>query len=644
MSRKIFFIKFLILAFTCIAQLHAQQSDYLSELQEILRTTNNDSTRGHNYLNIAEYYMRRDIDQATLHIDSAKAIKLFANSSTGIGLIKMITGKLWLRKKDNEKALTLLLEAKDQFNTIGDKKLLRHVAYELGSVYLSKGQYLEANESFLESRVYAEKLNDTMDIARSVSALGVIQRRMGNLDQAYAYYQEALPIFQKNNFVNGVSTTLLNLAIIDKRRKNYDSAIDLYAQALDLAQAQDKPNPNLLSAIYGNLSSLHSDKKEYQLALNYGKKSLALREETATSEELTNSYIGLSINSLNLENYADALTYISKAKSTADGNIEALYQITKTESDIYSAQKKYLLSLKALDKSNVYKDSLYNTQKNKQINELNIQYETEKKENEILKLELIEQQNTSKISNQKLAISSLILILSILGFMLYKNIVQKRKISAQNEIIAKALQDKDTLLREIHHRVKNNLQVISSLLFIQSTSLTDEKAKEAIQESRSRVNSMSLIHQNLYKDENLTGIEMSQYLSKLCTNLVSTYDLTDGKIHIQTTVDKLILDVETVVPIGLIVNELITNSLKYAFPNNGTGVVKVQLIETNGALELTVADDGIGLLENKSQNNTSGYGHSLINAFLNKLEATMYIDGHSGTSIKISIRNYKKLN
>jgi len=165
----------------------------------------------------------------------------------------------------------------------------------------------------------------------------------------------------------------------------------------------------------------------------------------------------------------------------------------------------------------------------------------------------------------------------------------------QNVAITKSADEKDILLREIHHRVKNNLQVISSILGIQSRSVTDVKAKAAIKEGRSRVHSMSLIHQNLYKKDDLTGISIKDYLDKLGHDLLSTYAIEPDKVNIHIEADDMILDVETVVPIGLIVNELISNSLKYAFPDGAKGNIYIKMQQEERHLILSVADDGIGL-------------------------------------------------
>ena len=137
----------------------------------------------------------------------------------------------------------------------------------------------------------------------------------------------------------------------------------------------------------------------------------------------------------------------------------------------------------------------------------------------------------------------------------------------QNTIVFEALKEKDFLLREIHHRVKNNLQVISSLLSLQARQIGDKNIQKAINEGRSRVRSMALIHQNLYQNENLTGVSVERYLSNLLSELFDTYKVDSDKITLHFNIQDIDLDVDTMVPFGLILNELISNCLKHAFPN-----------------------------------------------------------------------------
>ena len=177
----------------------------------------------------------------------------------------------------------------------------------------------------------------------------------------------------------------------------------------------------------------------------------------------------------------------------------------------------------------------------------------------------------------------------------------------------------ETLIKEIHHRVKNNLQMVSSLLFLQSRSIKDEDAKNAILASQQRVESLALIHKNLYQRENLAELEMKSYITQLCNALVETLKKEDQKISVSVEMDEIVLDIEKAIPIGLIINELVTNSLKYAFEGRQDGVISVSLHpRPMSKFLLTVGDNGQGLKSKKK-----GFGSQLIQILTQQIEGEM---------------------
>jgi two-component sensor histidine kinase len=237
--------------------------------------------------------------------------------------------------------------------------------------------------------------------------------------------------------------------------------------------------------------------------------------------------------------------------------------------------------------------------------------------------------------NLLVLIAGLIVTFLLLGVVwrLYK------KVKTSNAIISKSIEEKNILLREIHHRVKNNLQVISSLLKLQSGYIKDDAAIQAIAEGRSRVQSMALLHQNLYKEDNLTGVNMKEYFDTLIQGLFDTYNISSDRIKLHKQIEEINLDVDTVVPLGLITNELISNALKHAFPGATTGNLYVELYEADGNLILKVRDDGTGLSAAASQ---EGFGSKLIQSLSQKLEADITTRSTHGTEVMLTIREYRK--
>jgi two-component sensor histidine kinase len=245
--------------------------------------------------------------------------------------------------------------------------------------------------------------------------------------------------------------------------------------------------------------------------------------------------------------------------------------------------------------------------------------------------------------NQAKWLGTLSIGIGILGFLLYRLFGQKKQIEFQNRSISIALSEKDTLLREIHHGVKNNLQVISSLLRIQSSHTEDAVALDALKEGQSRVQSMSLIHQDLYERDNLAGIRMQTLLSRLSQNLFDTYNISRDRIEWATDIAHIHLDVETVVPLGLVINELVTNSLRYAFTGDSKGVIEIELSGINDVLVLVVKDNGIGISDPDHIIEGDSFGYSFINVFANKLDADLSLEGGEGAKVILKIRDYKKI-
>lgn len=205
-----------------------------------------------------------------------------------------------------------------------------------------------------------------------------------------------------------------------------------------------------------------------------------------------------------------------------------------------------------------------------------------------------------------------------------------------------SLKEKETLLKEIHHRVKNNLQIISSLLNLQSRHIKDEQTLDIFNESRNRIKSIALIHEKLYQSKDLTNINFKGYARYLLNDLCRSYGVNTDRIRLKIDVEDLRLGVETAIPCGLIINELVSNSLKHAFPEGKDGEIQIALHSTDEhEIELTVSDNGMGLAEDLDLENSPSLGLKLVNILTDQLGGKLAIDSSEGARFQIKFREPK---
>jgi PAS domain S-box-containing protein len=209
---------------------------------------------------------------------------------------------------------------------------------------------------------------------------------------------------------------------------------------------------------------------------------------------------------------------------------------------------------------------------------------------------------------------------------------------AAEDKIKASLQEKEVYLREIHHRVKNNLQVVSSLLYLQSKNVTDPQMLEILLESLERVRSIALIHEQLYKSIDLTHVNFRDYLNSLTTNLFQTYGIQGGGVKLKTDINEGVsLTVDKAIPCGLIVNELVSNALKHAFRDRSKGTISIELRQNDdGTASLVVGDDGVGLPSHVDFRHAPSLGLQLVNTLVNQLGATIQLTRKKGTVFTVT--------
>jgi two-component sensor histidine kinase len=237
-----------------------------------------------------------------------------------------------------------------------------------------------------------------------------------------------------------------------------------------------------------------------------------------------------------------------------------------------------------------------------------------------------------KKQDERINLVLISLVFTLLGFagLVYaylKSIKNQRLIAEQKHIIENSLVEKDSLLKEIHHRVKNNLQMVSSLLSLQTKNTRSKAAIEALEEGKSRVKAMALIHQKLYQNDDLSVIEMQGYIESLVNSIQSVFKKGGHNINITIDAEGVELDIDRAIPFGLILNELVSNSFKYAFPeDDDNGKIYIHLRKNGGQGFFEYTDNGVGLPEDSEERASTSMGIRLMNRLVNQLQSTLNTD------------------
>ncbi len=526
--------------------------------------------------------------------------------------------------------------ARAQSEEARDDENLARADFNLAALEYAAGNYLSAIDGYRRTEQVFRKLNNERALSRIYNNLGQVFLRSEQFQSAIGYFQQSITLKEKLNDPKGKLNSLTNLAIAYLKSEKYDTALRVSKQTIMLAKqlGDSLAYKDELVNLGGVYLKLHKTDSAF---IVFNEARLLVRENDPLSFT-TNLWIGLAEAHIIQKNFTQAKAYLAKAEKAY--TINPVYK-----TDYLRLQAQYFAALKQFDQAYYFQSQLMDeTHKQageavlKKLKEYEVLFETEHKERQIANLQLAKLES-ERVAQQRafqrnVLVGLTVVLLGIAGviFMQFK---QKKEINARLTI---ALNEREVLLKEIHHRVKNNLQVISSLLNIQSKSVTDKSAQEAVREGRNRVKSMSMIHEQLYQKDNLTGIAMPQYVAELSESLLRSYGKDFEQVALNLNIDPVTLDVDTAIPLGLILNELITNSLKYAFTDNNPGAIAVTLKQEPQHLTLCVADNGVGM---QGQTQGTGFGTDLVNLLATKLKATVSVQTDTGTTTELVINKYR---
>ncbi|MBU2926971.1 histidine kinase dimerization/phosphoacceptor domain -containing protein [Winogradskyella psychrotolerans] len=529
--------------------------------------------------------------------------------------------------RENDSALIYAKKAL-QFSRKNNYPYGEALAIESQGLYheIVTGNYDLASKFYFEGIKFCEENNLTY-ASSLYHSLGIMFHTSDNYEKALEYYNIAYERATNDNDAILQKRCLVNIGSIYSSLEEYDKAKATLLQGLDI-----DVNRYIDYNIYANLGNLLIRQQHYKEAISYLEKAVVVHPDNKDSE--TNLMYLLEAKAA-LKDSIGMQPKIKRAVAEAE-RISSL----RNKSHLYDALSKYFYAFEDFKIAADYQQKYHaifveikEKQRDQTVYDLETKYQTEKTNREL----------ENKTFNEKLFIISLIflgILLTLVTFYYIKNRKKNRLLDKQKTLLESTVEDKNFLLKEIHHRVKNNLQVISSLLSLQQRQISDVKASQAMQEGRDRVKAMALIHQNLYQDTDLIGVQINDYVKKLANSLVKNYQTENKPIQLNLDVDTIKLDIDTIIPLGLVINELISNALKYAFTEQDSGTIDIHLKHKNNSLTLVVTDNGKGLPEGFDINQISSLGFRLIKAFSDKLKADLRINSSKqGTEIHLDIPN-----
>ena len=514
-----------------------------------------------------------------------------------------------------------------------------------------QGKPQKAVAGFLEAIEIQRRLKDSVELSFSYNNLGICYFYMYRYDEALRNYRKSARIDSLQNNFSGWAGTMLNVAIIHSNSGENDKALKIY-QSL-IVQLHEIDDHSLDAVIHSNSAKLHVLSKNYKEALRElelarpdlidgNDPSAKMTLEVITS----NAYMGL-------KKFDNAIDAAKRGLSYDQGNDypERRMHLYECLSHAYYAQT-------LVDSGNFYndlyqglRDSIFTLETQEQLSEIQTKYDLARKNQQLSesKLKQARYRNNSERDARRasesraqrnlfIAIAAILVIVGLILFLFLQRRKSRQRLLEENlKSQEKLLEQKEAFMVEIHHRVRNNLQMVSSMLALQGTQNKNDEVREILESSRSRIETMSLIHERLYKNATGRVIDLNDYLTELTEQLLSAYS--NGNVKTEFDVNRIRLHMDTAIPLALIVNELVTNSLKYAFSGVEQPEIRIRIEEKKDFLLFDYSDNGVGYTPETS----TGFGTRLIKSLCRQLKAEQSFESkQDGFHTTFKIFHFKK--
>lgn len=546
--------------------------------------------------------------------------------------------------------------ARDIHDSLYCLNTLKHVYIKINNL----NKAIEANELFdkLAKRSGEEKyLAQKMKKSAICNAFGLMNQAI--LEKQKEFNEEYLKRKNDTDFIAGYHN---DMAVYYNKQKNSDSAIFHLDIAERYITAKLKYTKNLefyqffKGLIQGNKALAYTNNGDYKSAIPLLKIDIYYSLKHNNTESALNSYVLISQCYIKLKDFRNAVLYTDSAKMFAQKSDQIRQKLNYIllDADLLYALGKFDLAANKFREYILYKDSVNNHDKEVQLINQQVALDIQTKDIELAEKNALIQNSKVGEAKQKAfrayLMAGIVILVLLIGILFYNNNLSKKReyelsvrnnqIQSQNKLIENSLREKELLLREIHHRVKNNLQIISSIINIQNEKSKDVKTKEILDELKLRISSIALTHQMLYQKGSMSEVLLNEYIQNLIKQINTSYDNQTVKIETDYVSPDIKLNIDLAIPLGLLVNEIITNSFKHAFKGKENGTIHVKVAVMGNEIKISVKDNGIGLPKNYAQllEEKQSLGFELIAILTEQINARLEINNNNGTEIGISFK------
>jgi two-component sensor histidine kinase len=618
----------------------------------------------------AEYFSKKGIDRVTfyenLNLNQKRAYRDFfyqnfpklsseeeiKSSKKSLMRFKFALAEVYNVKEDELKSIEILKEIQnDKDYKLSDKEHM-DLLVGLQKSYLNLNLY--SNAFKVNSEISKLRKKGLYTPLWSYNSESTLYASLFLYDKAIIQLKREIKELLKNPKRDSliVPSAYNNLGFYFSMNNQIDSAFHYYNYSLKLSETSLKKNnpeayANLSGIVKGNLGFLHVKLKDYKAAIPLLKEDAAagLKDNYDINGALK-SILLLSECHSHLKDYPEAEKAMVEAEKLLRKNIVPLTKVSyyKTKAELLKSLNKTEEAYEFYEKAFHLNDSINKEEQRQLLAGNEIMYHLEEK-NAIIEQQKLDLSNKQR--NTLLLLLSALSVFLITSFYYLNNSKKKRRkiqqmnidISNKNKVIQESLSEKEMLLKEIHHRVKNNLQIISGILELQNLNISDENAKIILKEGQARIQSIALIHKTLYQSDSFSKVHFQNYLTELIQAIQATYRNTHTKIDTVINANDIELSINTAIPLSLIINEIVTNCFKHAFTGRETGTISIRLTKENDYYNLSVLDDGNGLPSDFNPKKLHSIGFDLIQGLSKQLEGNFGWKNENGTNITITFKD-----